>query len=68
MRPFVRAGMLLLAAACLPALAAAAPPRVVEASGDKSGISIQFDQPMLTWGGETTGALVGITPDAPCRW
>ena len=60
-------GALCAAGSCL-AHAAAAPPRIEEAGIEGQQLTIQFDQPMLTWRGETNTASLLLNPRADCLW
>jgi len=69
--------LLLATALCLAggslAWAADEPPRIEEAQieGSEGGVgqlTIEFDQPMLTWRGESATAGVTLTPAVGCRW
>lgn len=59
-------------AACLGlaslAHAAAEAPRIEDVDADGDQLSISFDQPMLTWRGETDTAGITLTPALGCRW
>jgi uncharacterized protein YfaS (alpha-2-macroglobulin family) len=44
------------------------PPRVQGARIDGSALGIEFDQPMLTWRGESETAGITLTPRVDCRW
>lgn len=50
------------------AQAAAEPPRIEEAEIDGEQLSIEFDQPMLTWRGKTDTAGISLSPQVDCRW
>ena len=48
--------------------AADAPPIIEEAEIEDGQLSIEFDQPMLTWRGESETAGIRLTPRVACRW
>lgn len=48
--------------------AADAPPIIEEAEIEDGQLSIEFDQPMLTWRGESETAGIRLTPQVDCRW
>ncbi len=58
---------LLLAATSL-AQAAAEPPRIEDAETEDDRLAIEFDQPMLTWRGESDTAGITLAPRVDCRW
>lgn len=48
--------------------AAAAPPQATAEFSEWSGPQIRFDQPMLTWSGQTTLQGIHIEPELDCAW
>lgn len=48
--------------------AADEPPRIEEAEIEDHQLSIEFDQPMLTWRGESETAGITLSPRVDCRW
>ena len=55
-------------AAASTAFAAAEPPRIDDLEIEDDRLMVEFDQPMLTWRGESETAAVRLTPEVACRW
>ncbi|MBS0218798.1 MAG: hypothetical protein JSR63_11580 [Proteobacteria bacterium] len=51
-----------------PADAPVPAPRIVKAHGWEGQLTLEFDQPMLTWNGRTDVDALRIAPDAACQW
>ena len=56
---------------CLPSLATAAPPappKITETDAGTTGITLTFDQPMLTWNERGNLGAIRMQPDVSCQW
>jgi uncharacterized protein YfaS (alpha-2-macroglobulin family) len=63
------AGLLCLAAATLAQAAGTpAPPQVEVTEAYDGNVTLTFDQPMLTWRGESDTAGLALQPAVECRW